>query len=139
MSTLISPAPAPGRSRLQDLLRQSYGLVQALLVLAILVVAMSILSPRFLTWINISNLMGQMAANLVVAAGMTIVMISGEFDISVGSIVALTASICAYLLHQVGIVPAVLVSLLVGPAFGIVNGLVVTKARIPRSSSRSAR
>lgn len=118
-------------SRRRELLLQSYGLLQALAVLAVLVVVMSILSPRFLTWINIANLMGQMAVNLIVAAGMTIVMISGEFDISVGSVVALTAAVSAALMQQIGIVPAVLLSLLIGPAIGFVNGVVTTKGRIP--------
>jgi len=118
-------------NRRQELLRQSYGLLQALAVLAVLVVIMSILSPRFLTWINIANLMGQMAVNLIVAAGMTIVMISGEFDISVGSVVALAAAVSAALMQQIGVVPAVILSLLIGPLIGFVNGVITTKGRIP--------
>lgn len=118
-------------TRRQELLRQSYGLLQALAVLAVLVVIMSILSPRFLTWINIANLMGQMAVNLIVAAGMTIVMISGEFDISVGSVVALAAAVSAALMQEIGVVPAVILSLLIGPAIGFVNGVITTKGRIP--------
>jgi ribose transport system permease protein len=62
---------------------------------------------------------------------MTVVMISGEFDISVGSVVALTAAVSATLMHEYGVVPAVLISLLIGPALGVFNGLVVTKGRIP--------
>jgi ribose/xylose/arabinose/galactoside ABC-type transport system permease subunit len=126
---LSTEAIAPTRHR--ELLRQSYGLIQALAVLLVLVVVMSILSPRFLSWINISNLMGQMAVNLIVAAGMTIVMISGEFDISVGSVVALTAAVSAALMNQIGVVPAVVLSLLIGPAIGWINGIVTTKGRIP--------
>ena len=91
------------QTRSLELLRQSYGLIQTLLVLALLIVVMATLSPRFLSWINLSNLMGQMAVPLVVAAGMTVVMISGEFDISVGSVVALTAAVSAALMHQIGI------------------------------------
>jgi len=119
------------QSRSRELLLQSYGLIQALLVLAILVVVMSTLSPRFLSWINISNLMGQMAVNLIVAAGMTIVMIAGEFDISVGSVVALSAAVSAALMLQIGVIPAIAISLLIGPALGWVNGIVTTKGRIP--------
>ncbi len=118
-------------TRRRELLLQSYGLLQALAVLAVLVVVMSILSPRFLSWINISNLMGQMAVNLIVAAGMTIVMISGEFDISVGSVVALAAAVSAALMQQMGVVPAVLLSLMIGPAIGFFNGVITTKGRIP--------
>lgn len=118
-------------SRTRDLLLQSYGLIQALAVLLVLVVVMSLLSPRFLSVINITNLMGQMAVPLIVAAGMTIVMIAGEFDISVGSVVALSAAVSAALMLQLGIVPAVLLSLLIGPAIGWLNGVITTKGRIP--------
>lgn len=124
-------ASVPEPSRARELLLQSYGLIQALAVLAILVVVMSILSPRFLTWINLTNLMGQMAVPLIVAAGMTIVMISGEFDISVGSVVALCAAVSAWLMPQIGIVPAVALSLLIGPVVGWFNGIITTKGKIP--------
>ena len=127
MSVDILPAPSRGR----ELLRQSYGLIQALAVLAALIVVMSILSPRFSSWINIANLMGQMAVPMIVAAGMTIVMISGEFDISVGSVVALAAATSATLMPEIGMIPAVLLSLLIGPAVGWLNGIVTTKGRIP--------
>ena len=73
-------------------------------MLLVLVVVMSTLSPRFLSWINIANLMGQMAVPLIVAAGMTIVMIAGEFDISVGSVVALSAAVSATVMLQYGVV-----------------------------------
>ncbi len=128
----MTSVPAAGRStRWRDFLRQSYGLIQALAVLILLVVVISLFSPRFLTIINITNLMAQMGVNLIVAAGMTVVMISGEFDISVGSVVALTAAVSATLMQRYGIVPAVLVSLVIGPALGVFNGLLVTKGRIP--------
>jgi len=128
---MTSVHAAGGSTRWRDFLRQSYGLIQALAVLILLVVVISLFSPRFLTIINITNLMAQMGVNLIVAAGMTVVMISGEFDISVGSVVALTAAVSATLMQRYGIVPAVLVSLVIGPALGVFNGLVVTKGRIP--------
>ncbi len=128
---MTSVPAAGGSTRWRNFLRQSYGLIQALAVLILLVVVISLFSPRFLTIINITNLMAQMGVNLIVAAGMTVVMISGEFDISVGSVVALTAAVSATLMQRYGIVPAVLVSLVIGPALGVFNGLVVTKGRIP--------
>ncbi|BCF95042.1 ABC transporter permease [Paraburkholderia largidicola] len=126
MSSLLGP-----KSRLIEGLRQSYGLIQAMGVLILLVLILSLLSPRFLTWINIYNLMGQMAVALIVAAGMTVVMISGEFDISVGSVVALSAAVSATLMPHIGVVLAILVSLLVGPVLGLFSGLVVTRGHVP--------
>jgi ribose/xylose/arabinose/galactoside ABC-type transport system permease subunit len=129
---LNASVPVAGSAtRARELLRQSYGLIQALAVLLVLVVVMSSLSPRFLSWINIANLMGQMAVPLIVAAGMTIVMIAGEFDISVGSVVALSAAVSATVMLQYGVVAGVLLSLLIGPASGWLNGMVTTKGRIP--------
>lgn len=122
---------APDVSRWRGALQQSYGLIQAFAVLVLLVVVISLFSPRFLTATNITNLMAQMSVNLIVAAGMTVVMIGGEFDISVGSVVALTAAVSAWLMTRYGIVPGVLVSLLIGPALGVLNGVIVTKGRIP--------
>ncbi len=128
---MTSNAPSLAASRWRDLACQSYGLIQALAVLIVLIVVISLFSPRFLTWINIYNLMAQMSVNLIVAAGMTVVMISGEFDISVGSVVALTAAVSAALMIRFGILPAILVSMLIGPLLGVFNGVIVTKGRIP--------
>ena len=52
MSSVPAAATA---SRWRDLVRQSYGLIQALAVLILLVVVISLFSPRFLTWINLHN------------------------------------------------------------------------------------
>jgi ribose transport system permease protein len=129
--------------RLLSTLRRSYSLIQALAVLAILIVVMQVANDRFLSPINIGNLLGQMTVMLIVAAGMTIVMIAGEFDVSVGSVVGLSAAVAGWIMvrwmpvatsaDQVWWVIAIglLLPLLVGPMFGLFAGLVVTKARIP--------
>jgi ribose/xylose/arabinose/galactoside ABC-type transport system permease subunit len=127
----MSATTPPLQSRWRGPLRQSYGLIQAFAVLILLVVVISLLSPRFLSSTNITNLMAQMAVNLIVAAGMTVVMIGGEFDISVGSVVALSAAVSAWMMTRYGIVAGVFVSLLIGPALGVVNGVIVTRGRIP--------
>ena len=79
-------------------LRRSYSLIQALAVLAMLIVIMQIANDRFLSPINIGNLLGQMTVMLIVAAGMTIIMISGEFDVAVGSVVGLSAAVAGWLM-----------------------------------------
>lgn len=116
-----------------EVFRQSYGLIQSIAVLLLLIVTISLLYPRFISATNISNLMSQMAVMLVVAAGMTIVMISGEFDIAVGSELALTAAISAILMVklQLGIPLSIALSLLVGPVIGLISGILVTKGKIP--------
>ena len=59
---------------------------------------MQIANDRFLSPINVSNLLGQMTVMLIVAAGMTIIMISGEFDVAVGAVVGLSAAVAGWLL-----------------------------------------
>jgi ribose transport system permease protein len=119
------------KSDLKERLRRSYGLLQSIAVLLILVAVMSIISPRFASVVNFQNLMAQMAPALIVAAGMAICMINGEFDISVGAVLALTASIAGTLMPQIGIFPTMLLALLIGPAFGLFSGFIVTRFGIP--------
>jgi len=112
-------------------IKQFYGLIQTLGVFLLIVVLMSIFLPRFLTFVNITNLLKQLPVTLIVAAGMTFIILTGEFDISVGSVLALTASIAGRLIHSIGVWPACLIAVLVGPVLGVFNGLLVTKGKIP--------
>ena len=59
---------------------------------------MQIANDRFLSPVNVGNLLGQMTIMLIVAAGMTIVMIAGEFDVSVGSVVGLSAAVAGWIM-----------------------------------------
>ena len=145
MTTVLAPEPARpvGASRLLAGLKGSYSLIQALAVLAALIVVMQLANHRFLSPMNIGNLLGQMTVMLIVGAGMTIVMIAGEFDVSVGSVVGLSAAVAGWIMvrwmpvssagHQQWwlIAAGLLAPLFVGPLFGLVAGLVVTKAGIP--------
>src|SRR5258708_1635303 len=100
MTTLSAPEAAPpaSASRLIASLKRSYSLIQSLAVLAILVVVMQVANERFLSPVNVGNLLGQMTVTLIVAAGMTIVMIAGEFDVSVGSVVGLSAAVGGWIM-----------------------------------------
>ena len=144
MSETRSHAAAGGSERrMLNALRRSYSLIQALAVLALLIVVMQIANDRFLSPINVSNLLGQMTVMLIVAAGMTIIMISGEFDVAVGAVVGLPAAVAGWLLVRWMpvasaadqaiwvILVGLLAPLLVGPAIGVFAGTVVTKAGIP--------
>lgn len=142
-SNTMAGGHPPGQGRFMAGLRRSYSLIQALAVLGVLVILMQVLNERFLSPINVGNLLGQMTIMLIVAAGMTIVMISGEFDIAVGSTVALSAAVAGYLMvlwippavpseQEVWIIlVAIAATLLVGPLIGLLSGLIVTKAGIP--------
>lgn len=95
-------------------------------------IGLSFASPPFLTAANLLNLTRQMALVAIIAVGMCYVIISGEFDLSVGSTVGLVAMITALLLVAGwGYSLAIIVGLLVGMGVGAINGVLVTKAHIP--------
>jgi ribose/xylose/arabinose/galactoside ABC-type transport system permease subunit len=144
--TLLSTSGArseTGRARFTTRLERSYSLIQALGVLLILIVIMQIVNERFLSPANVSNLLGQMTVMLIVAAGMTIVMISGEFDVSVGSVVGLSAAVGGWIMvrwipapssaeHSWWVISlGLIVPLFIGPLLGLIVGIIVTKAKIP--------
>lgn len=106
-----------------------YGIVLAFLVLC---VVLSFLSPYFLTTKNLLNVLLQASINLVVAVGMTFVITSGGIDLSVGSIVAVAGMVMADLVSRKwGLEVAVPAALLVGTLCGMLNGVLITRLRLP--------
>ncbi len=98
-----------------------------------LIVFFSFASPVFFTPANLSNIGRQTALVSIVAVGMTFVIVAGEFDLSVGSTLALAGVVAA--LAMKGIAPSLVVgaaaALLTGAGIGFVNGLLATGLRIP--------
>jgi ribose/xylose/arabinose/galactoside ABC-type transport system permease subunit len=103
-----------------------------LLALVILCIGLSIASPYFFTLRNVFNVLQGMSTIGIMAIGMTIVLIAGGLDLSVGSVLAVGAVLTARLMTYTGLNPwlAVAAGLLAGVAIGAVNGLLVTRARI---------
>jgi ribose/xylose/arabinose/galactoside ABC-type transport system permease subunit len=87
-------------------------------------------SPYFLTLVNLVNLLMQVSIYGVIACGMTFIVLCGEFDISVGSVLALTGVIAVSLINKVGYVPAVLAVLGIGFVTGFINSVLVNKVGI---------
>lgn len=87
----------------------------------------TLLSDRFLSPININNILMQGAVMTVVAIGMTFVIIGGGFDLSVGSIVALSGIAAAWVMLETNIVFGITAGIGVGALIGLINGLIVTK------------
>ena len=102
------------------------------LSLIVLFVALSIASPYFLTANNLASVARQTAVFNTMALGMTIVIISGGIDLSVGSILGLSGLIGTMALERgypIGI--GVLIGVAAGTLCGFANGLMVTRLRIP--------
>jgi ribose transport system permease protein len=90
------------------------------------IVFFSFNSPYFLTWPNGVNIITALSITGILAAGGTILLIAGQFDLSVGSGTAFVALAFALAAQSLGIVPAVAVALLVGAGIGVLNGFLVT-------------
>lgn len=98
-----------------------------LIALIVLCIVAALVSNRFLSPININNVLMQGAVITVIAIGMTYVIVCGGFDLSVGSVAALSGCICAMIMLEYGMVAGVVAGVAVGAAVGLLNGLIVTK------------
>ncbi len=96
-----------------------------------LFIALSILSPYFLTLQNLSSVCRQTAVITIIALGMTLIMISGGIDLSVGSVLAF-AGICGTMLLQAGkpLAVALAGAMLAGAAWGLINSLIITLLQV---------
>src|SRR5919199_6680224 len=121
---------APGDGALRRLLAARETFVFAALV--VLCVLVSLASPYFFTLRNLFNVLQGMATIGIMAIGMTMVLVAGGLDLSVGSILAVGAVLTARLMTYAGLNPwlSVLGGLGAGLVFGAVNGLIVTRLRI---------
>ena len=103
------------------------------IVFVFLIIFFSTVSPFFLSFANFENIGRQTALVSIVAVGMAFVIISGEFDLSVGSTMALAGVVAAFAMRVIA--PFWLVGLVAGigtgAIVGLVNGYLTTRLRIP--------
>ena len=120
-----------GSARLRWQRLSSSGSVGILGGLALMMVVFGLASPYFFTVENLLNVAKQSSINAVIAFGMTLVIISGGIDLSVGSVVALAAVVMATLMKVGTSVPvAVAAGLALGAAAGGLNGLFISRVRL---------
>src|ERR1700754_133734 len=127
LTTERSPAvPDWGVRLLRD---PSFGIL-ALLVIASVV--MTFAEPSFFTTGNLTNIINAMMTVSFLAIGMTVVLIVGGIDLSVGSVMGLTAGVVASCINNgMPLAVAFLAALGVGAGIGLINGLLITKLGIP--------
>jgi ribose transport system permease protein len=107
---------------------KSYGILIAFVLIC---VVLAILSPVFLRWNNILNVIRQSSIYGVMAVGMTFVILSGGIDLSVGSILALSGVISAgAATNEMSLFMIIALGLLVGLLCGLFNGLMITIGKI---------
>ncbi|WP_308916565.1 ABC transporter permease [Jannaschia sp. LMIT008] len=124
---------APGRTR-RGALSRLFGLRETGVALALiaLCVVLSLATESFLTQTNLLNVGRQVSLLGIMAVGMTFVLISGEVDLSIGSIYAF-AGLATGMLIVGGwaLLPALAAGLLCGAVIGAINGLLSTYGRLP--------
>ncbi|HEX8059903.1 MAG TPA: ribose ABC transporter permease [Cyclobacteriaceae bacterium] len=116
---------------------------QSLVALVVLCIIISLLSDKFLTTTNVWNVMRQISVNVCISVGMTLVIIAGGIDLSVGSVLALCGAIAAGLLKNgiespssnlfIGftVLGTIVSGLLAGSLLGAFNGLFITRFKVP--------
>ena len=99
-----------------------------LIILAGMIITFSLLLPNFFTVRNLMNLTRQFSMIFLVGIGFTFVMLSGEIDLSVGSIVGISTVVLAMLMRATGdnILVSIVLTLLLGGVVGLINGFLVT-------------
>jgi ribose transport system permease protein len=116
---------------------------QSLFALGLMVVALSLLSDNFLTPDNGWNILRQISVNLCLSIGMTLVILSGGIDLSVGAILGLAGAVAAGLLKngvalgalgvrlEFTVTGAIVAGVAVGGAAGWFNGFAITRFQLP--------
>jgi len=133
----LTPSPPAAGASMGD--RAALVLREAGIGLALLVLlgVFALLSPIFLTAGNITNIFTQISINVILAVGMTFVILIGGIDLSVGSVMAFCAVVAGTVLKLDGLDPAAAIvlalaaSIAVGAACGLVNGAVSAWWSIP--------
>ena len=127
---LAGPAPHPVRRFTDKIFSGSGGAFAGLIML---IVALSLTAPNFLTARNFTNIIDQVTVLGILALGATFVIIIGGIDLSVGSVLALSVMVLGWLSHQGGVpLPLAMVAAIgVGALAGLVNGVGVTIFRLP--------
>ncbi len=96
-----------------------------LVSLVVLCAVTALLTDRFLSPLNLTNILVQSSIMAVIAMGMTFVIVGGGFDLSVGSTAALSGCIASMVMLQAGIAAGSLAGIAAGALVGLGNGLVI--------------
>jgi len=125
MTESVKPREAPA-------LRAGRALARGGIVIpfVITLIVLSLVSPSFLRFQNLSNILDQQAGIIIVACAGTLVLIAGGIDLSIGAIYGLAGATALNVATAMGTPAGVVAGLTVGLAVGLVNGIVVTRFRV---------
>lgn len=115
---------------MKDTFRKKFVEAKLLLIMGALLVFMLVRAPSFYDSQNLLNIISNAAINGIVAMGVTLLMISGGFDMSVGSMMVVAGVVTVMLVRVIGIPLAICVGVLIGIPMGLLNGILVAKFRV---------
>lgn len=126
-----SNAPTLASGGVRSFFKKHSYLVFLLVILCAWMLIMSSLNPRFLRFSNIANVAKRSTESAIIACGLTLVIITGDIDLSVGAIMALSASLCG-ILYGNGMPFAIVlpIVLVVALAVGLLNAWLVVHVRV---------
>lgn len=128
--TMTAQADIPASKPLFRRILQAFVDIRELtlmVLIAVIIIVMANVNPYFLSFSNFRAVAVGMAPTAIIVIGMAILLASGGFDLSVGSVMALSSTVVAMLLLAGLPIPlAVLAGLVLGAGLGVVNGLLVT-------------
>lgn len=113
-----------------NMFRNNIGIVAVLFIMCIII---SIATDKFLTTANVVSVLRQISINTYIALGMTLIIILGHIDLSVGAIVAMSGTLTVGFIVNQGLpIPlAIILGILIGVLTGFVSGFVVSHFRVP--------
>lgn len=116
-----------------EMIRKAVSMGGPILALALLMTYFGLASPYFATGGNMVNVARQASINIILAAGQTLVILSGGIDLSVGAVMALAASVSAVAMtyYGVNVWAGMILGVVVGAFAGFISGLIIAKGRVP--------
>jgi ribose transport system permease protein len=129
-------SPIKGRMRSQsasEMWLQRFKTLAPVWTLIALGVVFTIASPNFMRWNNIHNILAQMATLAIFGTGMTFVLLTGEIDLSIAAVAALSAIVAAHLYSNLDYPEPIptLAAVSVATLLGLIGGIASTRFRIP--------
>lgn len=128
--TLGGRGPRLGRAARHDFVTNHFGVLSISVVFLVLFAFFSIQADAFLSSTNLVNVGRQIAPTVIVAVAMTFVITTGAIDLSVGSIVGLTAAALAIFAESGNAVLALAMTLAIGLGIGMINGAVTAYGKL---------
>jgi ribose transport system permease protein len=136
-SSNLAPEPAPQariiRESNRELWLRRVKVLAPVWTLLVMWLFFSIATPSFFTAANFNNILSQVATAGILAVGMTFVLLTGEIDLSIASVMALSAEVSVQLYHNYNIPEPIplIAALVVGILCGVGSGIISTVMRVP--------